>query len=208
MIPSGWTLTLLGIVVAPTLGMLAAIVIMFLVTWIFRKGTPSVLDRYFRRFQLFSAAIYSFAHGTNDAQKTMGIIAGALFAAGYMEEFHIPTWVILSAHAAIALGTLTGGWRIVKTMGTRLTKLKPMGGFCAEAAGAFTILTAAHFGGLVSTTHTITGAIVGVGTIHRVRAVRWGLATSIVWAWVSTIPAAAALAALSYWAIRALLPAA
>jgi PiT family inorganic phosphate transporter len=208
LIPSGWAITLLGIVVAPMLGMMAAIILMFLVTWAFRKHPPSFLDRYFRRFQLFSAAIYSFAHGTNDAQKTMGIIAGALFTAGHMQEFHIPTWVILAAHAAIALGTLTGGWRIVKTMGTRLTKLKPISGFCAETAGAVTILTAAHFGGLVSTTHTITGAIVGVGTIHRVRAVRWGLATSIVWAWVSTIPAAAAIAALSYWIIRALLPAA
>jgi PiT family inorganic phosphate transporter len=205
LIPSGWTMTLLGIVVAPMLGLASAFVLMFLVTWAFRKSSPSLLDRYFRRFQLFSAAIYSFAHGTNDAQKTMGIISGALFAAGYLKEFYIPTWVILSAHAAIALGTLTGGWRIVKTMGTRLTKLKPMGGFCAETAGAITILTAAHFGGLVSTTHTITGAIVGVGMIHRVRAVRWGLATSILWAWVFTIPAAAAIAAASYWILRALM---
>jgi PiT family inorganic phosphate transporter len=205
LIPSGWTLTLLGIVVAPMLGLVSAFTLMFLVTWAFRKSSPTLLDRYFRRFQLFSAAIYSFAHGTNDAQKTMGIISGALFAAGYMKEFHIPTWVILSAHGAIALGTLTGGWRIVKTMGTRLTKLKPMGGFCAETAGAITILTAAHFGGLVSTTHTITGAIVGVGMIHRVRAVRWGLATSILWAWLFTIPAAAAIAAVSYWIIRAVM---
>jgi PiT family inorganic phosphate transporter len=167
---------------------------------------PRVLDHHFRRFQLFSAAIYSFAHGTNDAQKTMGIIAGALFTAGYVKAFYIPTWVILAAHAAIALGTFTGGWRIVKTMGARLTKLKPMGGFCAETAGAITILTAASFGGLVSTTHTITGAIVGVGTIHRVRAVRWGLATSIIWAWIFTIPAAAAIAGVAYWAIRSIVP--
>jgi PiT family inorganic phosphate transporter len=205
-IASGWTLTLLGIVVAPLMGMLIAILLTVLVTWICRNSSRRSLDRYFRRFQLFSAAIYSFAHGTNDAQKTMGIMAGALFAAGYMKEFHIPTWVVLSAHAAIALGTLTGGWRIVKTMGARLTKLKPMGGFCAETAGAITILTAAHFGGLVSTTHTITGAIVGVGTIHRVRAVRWGLATSIVWAWIFTIPASAAIAGVCYWLARNFLP--
>ncbi|HYM13281.1 MAG TPA: anion permease [Bryobacterales bacterium] len=203
---SGWTMTLLGIVVAPLMGMVCALVLVFVVTWAFHKSSPRLLDRYFRRLQLFSAAIYSFAHGTNDAQKTMGIIAGALFAAGYIQVFHIPTWVILAAHAAMALGTYTGGWRIVRTMGARLTKLKPMGGFCAETAGAITILTAASFGSLVSTTHTITGAIVGVGTIHRVRAVRWGLATSIVWAWVFTIPAAAAIAGLAYWLIRFLLP--
>ena len=207
LIPSGWTKTLLGIVVAPLMGMVCALILVFLVTWTFHKMQPRVLDHHFRRYQLFSAAIYSFAHGTNDAQKTMGIIAGALFAGGYMKTFYIPTWVILAAHAAIALGTFTGGWRIVKTMGSRLTKLKPMGGFCAETAGAITILTAAYFGGLVSTTHTITGAIVGVGTIHRVRAVRWGLATSIVYAWVFTIPAAAAMAALAYWAIGVILPA-
>jgi inorganic phosphate transporter, PiT family len=206
-IPSGWTMTLLGIVMAPALGMFIAVVLTVIVTWICQNQPRSALDRHFRRYQLFSAAVYSFAHGTNDAQKTMGIMAGALFAGGYMKEFYIPTWVVLSAHAAIALGTLTGGWRIVRTMGTRLTKLKPMGGFCAETAGAITILTAAHFGGLVSTTHTITGAIVGVGTIHRVRAVRWGLARSIVWAWISTIPASAAVAALSYWLIRHFLPA-
>ncbi len=206
LIPAGWTKTLLGIVFSPLLGMVCALVLVFLVTWAFRNVHPRLLDRYFRRFQLFSAAIFSFAHGTSDAQKTMGIISGALFAAGYMKEFHIPTWVILAAHAAIGLGTLTGGWRIVKTMGTRLTKLKPMGGFCAETAGAITILTAASFGGLVSTTHTITGAIIGVGMIHRVRAVRWGLATSIVWAWIFTIPAAAVMSAVSYWLIHSLLP--
>jgi PiT family inorganic phosphate transporter len=201
-IPSGWTMTLLGIVVAPVMGMIVSILLTVIVTWLCRNSSRHGLDRHFRRFQLFSAAIYSFGHGTNDAQKTMGIMAGALMAGGYMKEFHVPTWVVLSAHAAIGLGTLTGGWRIVRTMGGRLTKLKPMGGFCAETAGAITLLTAAHFGGLVSTTHTITGAIVGVGTIHRVRAVRWGLATSIVWAWVFTIPAAAAIAAVSYWLIR------
>ena len=208
LIPSGWTLTLLGIVVAPLMGFLFGFALMLGVTWGFRNGEPRILDRYFRRFQLFSAAIYSFAHGTNDAQKTMGIIAGALFTAGYIKEFAIPYWVILAAYAAIALGTLTGGWRIVKTMGARLTKLKPMGGSCAETAAAITILTAAQFGGLVSTTHTITGAIVGVGTIHRVRAVRWGLATSIVYAWIFTIPASALIAAAAYWVIRLFVPAA
>ena len=206
LIASGWIKTLLAIVVPPMLGMLLASVLIFLVTWGFRTGEPRNLDRYFRRFQLFSAAIFSFAHGTNDAQKTMGIIASALFAAGHIKTFYIPTWVILSAYAAIGLGTLTGGWRIVRTMGTRLTKLRPMGGFCAETAAAITILAQAHFGGLVSTTHTITGAIVGVGTVHRVRAVRWGIATNIVWAWVFTIPASAAIAAASYWVITLLLP--
>jgi len=195
------------IVIAPMIGLALGLTFVFALMWTFRKASPIKVDRWFRVAQLGSAAAYSLGHGTNDAQKTMGIIAGALFAGGYMKTFYIPTWVILAAHAAIALGTFTGGWRIVKTMGSRLTKLKPMGGFCAETAGAITILTAAYFGGLVSTTHTITGAIVGVGTIHRVRAVRWGLATSIVYAWVFTIPAAAAMAALAYWAIRVILPA-
>ena len=205
-IPSGWTNTVLGIVLSPLAGMILASLLIFLVTWTFRNGSPAILDRYFRRFQLFSAAIFSFAHGTNDAQKTMGIIASALFAGGYLKEFTIPYWVILAAHAAIGLGTLTGGWRIVRTMGTRLTKLKPMGGFCAETAAAIAILAAAHSGGLVSTTHTITGAIVGVGTVHRVRAVRWGLATNILWAWVLTIPASALIAAFSYWLVRSFVP--
>ncbi len=202
----GWMLTMAGIVFSPLFGMLLAILLMFLVTWLLRRVQPRLLDHYSRRFQLFSAAIFSFAHGTNDAQKTMGIIASALFTAGYIKEFYIPTWVILAAHFAIGLGTLTGGWRIVKTMGTRLTKLKPLGGFCAETAAAIAILTQAFFGGIVSTTHTITGAIVGVGTVHRVRAVRWGLATNIVWAWVLTIPASAAIAAVSYWLVRILVP--
>src|SRR5712692_3432160 len=206
LIPSGWTMTLLAIVISPLLGMIVAAILIFLATWIFRNSKPQWLDYHFRRFQLFSAACFSFAHGTNDAQKTMGIIASALFAAGYLKEFYIPYWVILAAHAAIALGTLTGGWRIVRTMGTRLTKLRPMGGFSAETAAAITILTQAHFGGLVSTTHTITGAIVGVGTVHRVRAVRWGLATSIVWAWVLTIPASAAMAGIAYWLVRLFVP--
>ncbi len=207
-IPSGWTLTLLGIVFSPLLGMILSSILVFLIAWTFRRVPPKIIDYYSRRMQLFSAATFSFAHGTNDAQKTMGIIASALYAGGYLKEFAIPYWVILAAHAAIGLGTLTGGWRIVRTMGMRLTKLKPIGGFCAESAAAITILMQAHFGGLASTTHTITGAIVGVGTITRVRAVRWGLATSIIWAWVLTIPASAILAAVSYWLIRMFLPAA
>ncbi len=206
-VPSGWTLTMMGIVFSPLFGMLVASVMIFLCTWAFHRLSPKTVDRFSRRMQLLSAAVFSFAHGTNDAQKTMGIIARALFAGGYMKQFHIPFWVVLSAHAAIGLGTLTGGWRIVKTMGMRLTKLKPLGGFCAESAAAITILIQAHFGGLVSTTHTITGAIVGVGTVHRVRAVRWGLATSIIWAWVLTIPASAAIGGLSYWLVRMFVPA-
>jgi PiT family inorganic phosphate transporter len=152
----------------------------------------------FRRLQLLSAAAYSLGHGTNDAQKTMGIIAGLLFTAGYLKEFTIPIWVILAAHAAIALGTLTGGWRIVHTMGSKITKLQPFGGFAAESAGAITLFTASSFGIPVSTTHTITGAIIGVGAIRRLSAVRWGVARQIVWAWVLTIPAAALIAALTY----------
>ena len=207
-IPKGWTLTLLGIVFSPLLGMIISSILMLIVSWAFRRVPPGIIDHYSRRMQLFSAAVFSFAHGTNDAQKTMGIIASALFAGGYTKEFTIPFWVIVAAHAAIGLGTLTGGWRIVRTMGMRLTKLRPIGGFCAESAAAITILSQAHFGGLASTTHTITGAIVGVGTIQRVRAVRWGLATNIVWAWVLTIPASAAIGAISYWLVRTFVPAA
>jgi PiT family inorganic phosphate transporter len=166
--------------------------------WIFRNFRPARVDQWFRRLQLISAAAYSLGHGTNDAQKTMGIIAGLLFTAGYLQEFAIPLWVILAAHAAIALGTLTGGWRIVHTMGSKITKLQPFGGFAAETAGAITLFTASSLGIPVSTTHTITGAIIGVGAIKRLSAVRWGVARQIVWAWVLTIPAAALIAALTY----------
>jgi PiT family inorganic phosphate transporter len=156
------------------------------------------VDKWFRRLQLVSAALYSLGHGTNDAQKTMGIIAGVLFTAGYLTVFEIPFWVIMAAHVAIALGTLSGGWRIVHTMGSRITKLQPFGGFAAETAGAITLFTASSLGIPVSTTHTITGAIVGVGTVRRLSAVRWGVARQIIWAWVLTIPASAAIAAVTY----------
>jgi PiT family inorganic phosphate transporter len=162
------------------------------------------VDRLFRRLQLVSAALYSLGHGTNDAQKTMGIIAGLLFASGYLKTFYIPYWVILMAHAAIALGTLSGGWRIIHTMGMKITKLQPVGGFAAETAGAITLFTASSLGVPVSTTHTITGAIVGVGAVRRLSAVRWGIAGQIVWAWILTIPAAAGVAALTFYLIRLL----
>jgi PiT family inorganic phosphate transporter len=207
-IPRGWTKTLAFIVLAPTLGLILGFLLMLAVSWIFYQYPPRKIDVWFRRLQLCSAAAYSFAHGTNDAQKTMGIIAGTLFTAGYLTKFAIPFWVVLLAHAAIALGTLTGGWRIVHTMGSKITKLRPVGGFSAETAGAVTILTAAHFGIPVSTTHTITGAIVGVGSLQRLSAVRWGVATRIVWAWVLTIPASAAVAVLFFWLIRLLYPSA
>jgi len=166
--------------------------------WMFRDFSPRRVDSLFRRLQLLSAALYSLGHGTNDAQKTMGIIAGALFTGGYLPAFTIPFWVIISAHAAIALGTMSGGWRIVNTMGTKITKLQPFGGFAAETSGAITLFAASSLGVPVSTTQTITGAIIGVGAIKRLSAVRWGVAQQIVWAWILTIPASAAIAALTY----------
>jgi PiT family inorganic phosphate transporter len=203
----GWGLTLIAIVIAPLFGMLLAYMIMTGVYWIFRKSTPKRMDIYFRKLQLLSAAIFSYSHGANDAQKTMGIITGVLVSAGYLKTFDIKLWVILSAHAAIALGTLTGGWRIVHTMGGRLTRLKPRGGFSAEAAGAVSILIPTYLGIPVSTTHVITGAIAGVGSISRTKAVRWGLATNIVWAWILTIPASALVAWVTQYGIWALIPA-
>src|SRR5204863_8280654 len=201
-IPSGWTKTLEFIVLAPLVGMLLGLTLMTIIFWIFRRVPPGRVDRWFRRLQLCSAAMYSLGHGTNDAQKTMGIIAGLLFAAGYLKTFYIPFWVILMAHAAIGLGTLTGGWRIVHTMGSKITKLQPVGGFAAETAGALTLFAASSLGVPVSTTHTITGAIVGVGAVRRFSAVRWGIARQIVWAWLLTIPASAAIAAGTYFALR------
>jgi PiT family inorganic phosphate transporter len=177
-------------------------ILMIGIYWLFRRSSPSRMDRYFRKLQLVSAALYSFAHGTNDAQKTMGIITGALVASGYQQTFHVPIWVILSAHAAIALGTMSGGWRIIRTMGIRLTKLKPRGGFCAETAAAISILFATILKQPVSTTHVIAGAVAGVGSIQRVKAVRWGVAIKILWAWVLTIPASAAIAAIVFVAIE------
>lgn len=193
-----WPVTLAFIALAPILGLVLAFGLMTAVYWLFRRASPARMDRHFRRLQLLSAALYSFAHGTNDAQKTMGIIASVLMTAGFLTTFQIPFWVVLAAHAAIALGTLTGGWRIVHTMGSRLTKLKPRGGFCAETSAAASILFATVLKQPVSTTHVIAGAIAGVGSIQRVKAVRWALATDIVWAWALTIPASAILAAAAF----------
>jgi PiT family inorganic phosphate transporter len=159
---------------------------------------PSRVDKYFRKLQLLSAAAYSLGHGGNDAQKTMGIIAGALYAGGLLSEFTIPFWVVIAAHAAIALGTLAGGWRIIHTMGSKITRLQPVGGFAAETAGAVSLFTATGLGVPVSTTHTITGAIIGVGSTRRLSAVRWGIAGQIVWAWILTIPMSAAIAAVTW----------
>jgi len=200
---SGWTKTLIFIVLAPLMGAFLGFTLMVSVTWIFRRWHPFRLDQLFRRMQLVSAALYSLGHGGNDAQKTMGIITGLLVTAGYHKGFEIPFWVIIICHAAIALGTMFGGWRIVKTMGTKITKLQPFGGFCAETAGAITLFLATHLGIPVSTTHTITGAIIGVGATRRISAVKWGVAGTIVWAWILTIPLAALVAAISYLAIRA-----
>lgn len=202
-LPSGWVKTLAFIVLAPLIGMFLGLTLNIAVTWIFRRWHPSRLDRLFRRLQLVSAGLYSLGHGGNDAQKTMGIITGLLVASRLLPSFKVPIWVILLSHAAIALGTMFGGWRIVKTMGTKITKLQPFGGFCAETAGAITLLGATLYGIPVSTTHTITGAIVGVGASRRLSAVKWGVAGRIVWAWVLTIPIAAAVAALVYWLLPA-----
>jgi PiT family inorganic phosphate transporter len=201
-LPAGWTKTLIYIVLAPLIGLVLALVLMVAIFWIFRSFSPLRVDRLFRRLQLLSAAAYSLGHGTNDAQKTMGIIAGVLVTAGYMKTFSIPIWVILSAHSAIALGTLSGGWRIIHTMGSKITRLQPVGGFAAETAGAITLFIASSAGVPVSTTHTITGAIVGVGATRRLSAVRWGVAGQIVWAWILTIPAAALIGASVFWIVR------
>jgi inorganic phosphate transporter, PiT family len=201
-IPSGWTKTLIYIVFAPMLGLTLALLIAVAIFWIFRSWTPMRVDRIFRRLQLVSAALYSLGHGGNDAQKTMGIIAGVLVTAGYMKEFSIPLWVVLSAHAAIALGTLSGGWRIIHTMGSKITRLQPVGGFAAETAGAMSLFLATSLGVPVSTTHTITGAIIGVGATRRLSAVRWGVAGRIVWAWVLTIPMSALIGAVTFWIVR------
>lgn len=198
LIASGWTKTLIFIVLAPLIGMSLALILSIVSLWLFRGYAPGRVDAWFRRLQLISAAAYSLGHGTNDAQKTMGIIAGVLLTGGYLQAFTIPFWVIIAAHAAIALGTLTGGWRIVHTMGSKITKLQPFGGFAAESAGAMTLFLASSLGIPVSTTHTITGAIVGVGSVRRMSAVRWGVARRIVWAWILTIPASGIIAALSY----------
>ena len=186
------------IFIAPLIGLILGLINMFITTWIVRNQKPRKVDKVFRRLQLISAAFYSFGHGTNDAQKTMGIIVGILVTAKYLDHFYVPFYVVLLCHLAIAMGTLFGGWRIVKTMGMRITKLRPIGGFCAEFAGAATLIGTAFLGIPVSTTHTITGAIVGVGSLHRLSAVRWGIAGRIVWAWILTIPLAGLMGALAY----------
>jgi PiT family inorganic phosphate transporter len=197
---------LIFIVVAPLIGLGVGLLVMNAIYFFFGKTPPSRVDRWFRRLQLLSAAAFSLMHGANDAQKTMGIIAGALVTGGYLQlqhgELPIPFWVVLLAHTAIGLGTLTGGWRIIHTMGSKITKLHPEGGFAAETGAAVAIFTATQLGIGISTTHTITGAIVGVGATRRFSAVRWGIARQIVWAWVLTIPASAAIGAVTYYLIR------
>jgi len=196
----------LFIFVSPLLGMLLGSLLMLAVSWLFFRATPTRVDKWFRRLQLVSASLYSLGHGGNDAQKTMGIIWMLLVAAGISHSNDpIPTWVIVSCYLAMGLGTLFGGWRIVKTMGQKITKLKPVGGFCAETGGALTLFLSAALGIPVSTTHTITGAIVGVGSAHKLSAVRWGVASGIVWAWILTIPCSALIAALAWYLGRSLL---
>ena len=201
-VSGGWTKTIVFIFLSPLIGLAAGLALMTAIFWIFRWTPPSRVDRWFRRLQLLSAAFFSLNHGANDAQKTMGIIAGVLFAAGYIHTFYIPFWVVLAAHAAISLGTLAGGWRIIHTMGSKITKLQPVNGFAAETGAAIALLTATSFGVPVSTTHAITGAIVGVGTTRRLSAVRWGVAGQIVWAWVLTIPAAFSIGAAAYTLLK------
>jgi len=212
----GWVLPIAFIIISPLLGMAIALSLTVSLSWLLRSQRPGPLDKTFRRLQLVSAALYSLSHGANDAQKTMGIIVGLLVASqalfinqtGWLRYLHVPTadriplWVEMAAYSAIGLGTALGGWRIVKTMGSRITKLRPFGGFCAETAGGISILIASALGVPVSTTHTITGAIVGVGSAQRVSAVRWGVATRIVWAWVLTVPMSGAIAAVAYLMLR------
>jgi PiT family inorganic phosphate transporter len=199
---SGLTKTLLAIVLSPLIGFILALALVAIVSWASVRSTPFAVDRAFRILQFISASLYSLGHGGNDAQKTMGIIAVLLFSQGQLgSEFHVPFWVVIACQLAMALGTLMGGWRIVRTMGLRITKLTPMQGFCAETGGAATLFLATYLGVPVSTTHTITGAIIGVGAARRVSAVRWNVASSIVYAWVITIPAAAGVAAVAYWLV-------
>jgi len=203
-VPGGgeWPLTLAFIFLAPLIGLFSAYALMIAVYWIFQHASPSKMDVYFRRLQLLSAAAFSLSHGSNDAQKTAGLITGVLFTSRLIPAFEIPKWVLSASYLAIALGTLTGGWRIVRTMGARLTRLKPRSGFCAETGAACAVLLATHLGLPVSTTHAIAGAIAGVGSINRLKAVRWGVATNIVSAWVLTIPMAAIIAWLTFWLLH------
>jgi len=200
---SGLSKTVIAIVLSPLVGFLLAMMLVAIVSWLSVRSTPFAVDRAFRILQFASASLYSLGHGGNDAQKTMGIIAVLLYSQGQLgSEFFVPFWVVLSCQAAMAMGTLMGGWRIVRTMGLRITKLTPMQGFCAETGGAATLFMATFLGVPVSTTHTITGAIVGVGAARRLSAVRWNVASSIVYAWVITMPASAIVAALSWWAVQ------
>ena len=201
-IASGWYKTLIFIVLSPTIGLFLGFLLKIITIWIIYNQKPVAVNKWSRILQLFSAALYSLGHGGNDAQKTMGIITSLLFVGGLIHEFKVPLWVVLSAHAAIGLGTLSGGWRIVKTMGQKITKLEPIDGVCAETSAAFSIFLATHFGIPVSTTHVITGAISGVGSANRFLAVRWGVTVRIVWAWILTIPAAAILAGVIYSLFR------
>jgi PiT family inorganic phosphate transporter len=201
-IPEGWVKPIAFIVLSPLIGLSVGLVLMTAIYWTFRRVPPGRVDHWFRRLQLVSAAAFSLNHGANDAQKTMGIIAGVLFTAGYLKTFEIPMWVVLAAHAAIGLGTLAGGWRIIHTLGSKITKLQPVHGFAAETGAAIAIFTATWLGIPVSTTHAITGSIVGVGATKRISAVRWGVAGRIVWAWVLTIPCAASIGAVTFWLCR------
>jgi PiT family inorganic phosphate transporter len=208
-VASGWRLTLIFIVLAPLIGMLLAMFLMVDVYWLFRNFNPRRMDKYFRRLQLISSALLSLSHGTNDAQKTMGIITAVLVSAKLIPKFQVPLWVLMASYTVIALGTLSGGWRIIHTMGGRLTKLKPRSGFCAETAAAITIIYSAHFmhpAPPVSTTHVTAGAIAGVGSIQRLKAVRWGVATNIAWAWILTIPASALVGWISLDIFRLFVP--
>jgi len=195
----GWVKTVVFIFLAPVLGLVLGILFIWVTVRLVQHQHPARINKRFRRLQLFSAGLYSLGHGGNDAQKTMGIIASLIYSAGWIKNFHIPLWIVLCAHAAIALGTLSGGWRIVKTMGQKITKLRPIDGFCAETASAISIFLATHLGVPVSTTHVITGAISGVGAAKRLTAVRWGITIRIVWAWIFTIPGAALIAGTFYF---------
>ncbi len=204
---SGWTKTVISMFLSPVIGLIIGLILMTAVSWMLRNSIPGRVDKYFRKLQLVSAGLYSLGHGGNDAQKTMGIIAVLVFTyetkVKHMSaDIHVDLWMILACHAAIALGTLSGGWRIVRTMGSKITKLKPVGGFCAETAAAVTLFGNSYLGIPVSTTHTITGAIMGVGTTRRLSAVRWGVATQIIWAWILTIPCSALVAAITYYILR------
>jgi inorganic phosphate transporter, PiT family len=193
-----WPLTVTFIFLAPVIGLVSSYLLMAVVYWIFRHSSPARMDKHFRRLQLLSAAVFSLSHGSNDAQKTAGLVTAVLYSMKYIKDFTIPGWVLLAAYSAIALGTLSGGWRIVRTIGGRLTRLTPRSGFCANVGAAGSVLLATHLGLPVSTTHAIAGSIAGVGSFHRLKAVRWGIAANIVWAWALTIPASAAISWISF----------